>query len=35
VNTIKWCLDKFRSDQDVMYNDKADLHGIGNCSIIV
>ena len=24
----------FWSDQEVLYNDKADLHGIGNCSII-
>ena len=28
-------LDKFWIDQDVMYNYKADLHGIGNRSIIV
>jgi len=30
VNTFKRCLDKFWSDQDVWYNYKADLHGIGN-----
>jgi len=35
VNTFKRRLDKFWSDQDVMYNYKADLHGIGNCSTIV
>ena len=35
VNTFKQRLDKFWIDQDVMYNYKADLHGIGNCSIIV
>ena len=34
VNTFKR-LDKFWIDQDVMYNYKADLHGIGNRSIIV
>ena len=35
VNTFKWLLDKFWSDHDVLYNYKADLHGIGNRSIIV
>ena len=35
VNTFKQSLDKFWIDQDVMYNYKADLHGIGNRSIIV
>ena len=35
VNTFKQRLDKFWIDQDVMYNYKADLHGIGNRSIIV
>jgi len=35
VNTFKPRLDKFWIDQDVMYNYKADLHGIGNRSIIV
>jgi len=34
VNTFKWRLDKFWSDQDVLYNYKADLHGIGNRSTI-
>ena len=33
--TFKQRLDKFWIDQDVMYNYKADLHGIGNRSIIV
>ena len=27
-------LDKFWSDQDVLFDYKADLHGIGNGSII-
>jgi len=35
VNTFKWRLDKFWSDQDVLYNYKADLHGTGNRSTIV
>ena len=35
VNTFKQRLDKFWIDQDVKYNYKADLHGIGNRSIIV
>jgi len=35
VNTFKQRLDKFWIDRDVMYNYKADLHGIGNRSIIV
>jgi len=35
VNTFKWRLDKFWSDQDVLYNYKADLHGIGSRSSIV
>jgi len=35
VNTFKWRFDKFRSDQDVLYNYKADLHDIGNRSTIV
>jgi len=34
VNTFKRRLNKFRSDQDVMYNYKADLHGIRSGSII-
>jgi len=33
VNTFKRRLDKFLSDQDVLYNYKADLHGIRNRSI--
>ena len=35
VNTFKRRLDKFWSYQDVLYNYKADLHGIGNRSTIV
>jgi len=35
VNTVKLLLDKFWSDQDVLYNYKADLHDIENRSIIV
>ena len=35
VNTFKWRLDKFWPDQDVLYNYKADLHGIENRSTIV
>jgi len=35
VNTFKRRLDKFWSDQDVLYNYKADLHGVGNRSTIV
>jgi len=34
VNTFKNCLDKFGSDQEVLYNYKTDLHGIGNRSIV-
>jgi len=36
VNTFKNCLDKFWSDQEVMYdyNTDTDLHGIGNRSIV-
>jgi len=30
VNTFKNRLDKFWSDQDILYDYKADLHGIGN-----
>jgi len=33
-NTIKLHLDKFWSDQDVLYNYEADLQGIGNHCII-
>jgi len=35
VNTFKWHSDKFWSDQDVLYNYKADLQGIENYTIIV
>jgi len=34
VNTFKNRLDKFWSDQDVLYDYKTDLHGIGNRSIV-
>jgi len=27
-------MDNFRSDQDVLYDNNADLHGIGNRSFI-
>jgi len=27
-------LDKFWSDQDILYDYKADLHGIGNRSVV-
>jgi len=33
TNTFKNRLDKFWSDQDVLYDYKADLHGIGNRSV--
>jgi len=33
LNTFKDRLDKFWSNQDVLYDYKADLHGIGNRSI--
>ena len=32
INTFKNRLDKFWSDQDILYDYRADLHGIGNCS---
>jgi len=35
VNTFKGRLDKFWSNQDVLYDYKADLHVIGNRSIIM
>jgi len=35
INTFKNRLDKFWSDQEVLYNYRADLHGIGNRSITV
>jgi len=34
VNTFKNRLDKFWSNQDVLYDYTADLHGIGNRSIV-
>jgi len=34
VNCFKNCLDKFWSNQEVLYNHKADLHGTGNRSIL-
>ena len=34
VNCFKNCLDKFSSNQEVLYNHKADLHGIGNRSTL-
>ena len=34
TNTVKNRLDKFRSDQDVLFDYNADLHGNGNRSII-
>ena len=33
INTFKDRLDKFWSNQEVLYDYKADLHGIGNRSI--
>ena len=35
INTLKDCLDKFWSNQDVLHDYKADLRGIGNRSIIM
>jgi len=35
VNAFTRRLDKLWTDQDVLYNYKADLHGIGNRSISV
>jgi len=35
VNTFKNHLDNFWSTQEVMYDYKADLHGVGNRSIIM
>jgi len=35
VNTFKFRLDNFWSDQDVIYDYNADLHGIGNRSFIL
>jgi len=34
INTFKNRLDKFWSDQDILYDHKADLHGIGNRSVV-
>ena len=34
VNCFKNRLDKFWSNQEVLYNHKADLHGTGNRSIL-
>ena len=34
VNTFKNRLDKFWLDQEVLYDYKTDLHGIGNRSIV-
>jgi len=34
TNTVKNRLDKFWSDQDILYDYKADLHGIGNRSVV-
>jgi len=33
-NTFKNRLDTFWSDQDILYDYKADLHGIGNRSVV-
>jgi len=35
ANTFKDRLDKFCSNQDVLYDYKADLHSIGNFSILM
>ena len=34
VNTFKNRWDKFRLDQEVLYDYKTDLHGVGNRSIV-
>ena len=34
VNTFKNRVDKFWSDQEVLYDYNADLHGIGNRSLL-
>jgi len=34
INTFKNRLDKFWSDQDILYDYKADLHGIGNRIVV-
>jgi len=35
VNNFKSRLDKFWSDQRVLYDYSADLHGIGNRSVML
>jgi len=35
VNNFNFRLDNFSSDQDVLYDYNADLHGIGNRSFIL
>jgi len=35
INTFKDRLDKFWANQEVPYDYKSDLRGIGNCSIIM
>ena len=35
INTFKNRLDKFWSDQEVLYDYNTDLHGIGNRSVTV
>ena len=35
INTFKDRLDKFWANQNVLYDYKSDLHGIGNRSIIM
>jgi len=35
VNTFKNCLGNYWSNQDALYDYKADLHGIGNDSIVI
>jgi len=34
ISTFKNSLDKFWSDQEVLYDYNADLHGIGNRSLL-
>jgi len=34
INTFKNRLDKFWSDQEVLYDYNTDLHGIGNRSLL-
>jgi len=35
VNTFKKRLDRFWSNQDVLYDYTADLHGIGNRTVVM